>query len=271
MASGMQQIPTVTPLAPILALVFLGAGPGDARAPDVPNWAKVLDELLVRAEAERSTQATTEVRATPAPQPLAAPHPRVADFIRYFTGPGARHWQASQSRLEIYRPLIEQVFHEEGLPRELLWVGLVESGFNPLARSPKEAVGIWQFIPETAQAFGLRIDGPDERSDPAKSTRAAARYLRLLYARFGDWPLALAAYNAGERRVQDAIRKGETADFWQLAQAGLLPRETQAYVPAILAAQQLGEGRPAALPGRTSDDSTHPTAKIVFAPARASN
>ena len=248
----MQSVPSVTILRPFLGLLLLGSGPGLALADtETPQWAHVLDELLVRAEAERLGRAAAARRGTPASAPLEnpkaggkLPHPVVANFIEYFSGgSGAKHWQASRSRLETYRAMIEQVFDQEGLPQELLWVGLVESGYNPLARSPKNAVGIWQFIPETAEAFGLRIEGPDERSDPAKSTRAAARYLKLLYARFGDWPLALAAYNAGERTVQEAVRKGQTTDFWRLADAGLLPRETQAYVPAVLAVQYLGEGR----------------------------
>jgi hypothetical protein len=275
----MQSVPSVTILRPFLGLLLLGSGPGFALADtETPHWAHVLDEVLVRAEAERLGRAAAETTGTPASAPLQnpkagsrLPHPVVANFIEYFTGgSGAKHWQASRSRLEAYRALIEQVFDQEGLPRELLWVGLIESGYNPLARSPKNAVGIWQFIPETAEAFGLRIEGPDERSDPAKSTRAAARYLKLLYARFGDWPLALAAYNAGERTVQEAVRKGQTTDFWRLADAGLLPRETQAYVPAVLAAQYLGEGRLGEFEVRTRDDSTRRTAKVVFATAGVS-
>jgi membrane-bound lytic murein transglycosylase B len=276
LASGMQSIPSVTILRPFLGLLLLGPNPGLALADtETPHWAQVLNELLDRAEAERLGRAAAATKGTHASPPLEnpraggkLPHPVVANFIEYFAGgSGAKHWQASRSRLETYRALIEQVFDQEGLPRELLWVGLVESGYNPLARSPKNAVGIWQFIPETAEAFGLRIDGPDERSHPEKSTRAAARYLKLLYARFGDWPLALAAYNAGERTVHEAVRKGKTTDFWRLADAGLLPRETQAYVPAVLAAQYLGEGRLSGLEVRTRDDSTRRTGKVVFATA----
>ena len=275
----MQSVPSVTILRPFLGLLLLGSGPGLALADtETPHWANVLDEVLVRAEAERLGRAAAATRGTPVSAPPQnpkagnrLPHPVVGTFIEYFTGgSGAKHWQASRSRLESYRAMIEQVFDQERLPRELLWVGLVESGFNPLARSPKNAVGIWQFIPETATAFGLRVEGPDERSDPAKSTRAAARYLKLLYARFGDWPLALAAYNAGQRTVEEAVRKGQTTDFWRLSDAGLLPRETQAYVPAVLAAQYLGEGRLGGLEVRIRDDSTHRTGKVVFAKAGVS-
>lgn len=160
--------------------------------------------------------------------------------------------------------MIEQIFQQEGVPRELLWVGLVESGYVPDARSPKNAVGMWQFIPETAETFGLRVRGNDERTDPVKSTRAAARYLSFLYARFGDWPLALAAYNAGEQRVHNAIAKARTADFWQLAASGLLPRETRAYVPAVLAAQHLGGGATDAIANK-HDPIQRADRRIVFA------
>ncbi|HEV8383969.1 MAG TPA: lytic transglycosylase domain-containing protein, partial [Candidatus Acidoferrales bacterium] len=133
-----------------------------------------------------------------------------------------------------------RIFEEEGVPLELLVVAEVESGFNPLALSPKGARGPWQLMPATAQRFGLRVNGQtDERVHPERSTRAAARYLRELYAQFGDWELALAAYNAGEQRVASAIERGGTRDFWQLAQQQLLPEETRRYVPAVLGLQNL--------------------------------
>jgi hypothetical protein len=128
------------------------------------------------------------------------------------------------------------VFRQEGVPLELLAVAEVESAFDPLALSPKGARGLWQFMPATAERFGLRVEGArDERTLPALSTRAAARYLRELYARFGDWRLALAAYNTGEGRIERAIRRGGTRDFVRLAALGLLPEETRRYVPAVLA------------------------------------
>ncbi len=140
---------------------------------------------------------------------------------------------------------MQRVLREEGLPANFIGVVKVESGFNSYALSPKNARGLWQFIPETARRFGLRVDGRvDERVDTEKSTRAAARYLKELYGTFGDWRLALAGYNAGEGRVQSAMAAAGTSDFTRLAR--LLPRETRNYVPAVLAA--LGGG-PASMPG----------------------
>jgi membrane-bound lytic murein transglycosylase D len=118
----------------------------------------------------------------------------------------------------------------------LLAVALVESGFNPLALSPKGARGIWQFMPATAQRYGLTVEPMnDHRTHPERSTRAAARYLRDLYKQFGDWKLALAAYNWGEDKVQRVIDRTGVRDFDEMARRGLLPAETRNYVPAVLA------------------------------------
>lgn len=130
-----------------------------------------------------------------------------------------------------------RILVEEGLPVELLGVAKVESNLNPFAVSPKGAAGLWQFMPATARRYGLRVDSyQDDRFDVNKSTQAAGRYLRDLYTQFGNWPLALAAYNAGEDAVQRAIDHASNRNFNSIDRAGLLPAETRAYVPAVLKA-----------------------------------
>lgn len=135
--------------------------------------------------------------------------------------------------------MIREVLRREGLPSALVAVPLVESGFDPLALSPQGARGIWQLMPATARRFGLRPDGLiDERTDPVRSTLAAVRYLKELHERWGDWALALAAYNAGEGRIERALSISGAHDFPTLVRLGMLPEETRLYVPAVLAAAE---------------------------------
>jgi membrane-bound lytic murein transglycosylase D len=169
----------------------------------------------------------------------------VAEFVRFYSGPGRGFYENGIQRLKQYRPMIQEIFTREGVPADLIWIGLVESAYNPVARSPREAVGMWQLIPETASRYGLAVGTRvDERTDPVKSTLAAARFLRHLYEVFGEWNLVLAAYNSGEQRVLQSIARGGTRDFWELAQRQLLPRETQDYVPAVLAARLVSQSWP---------------------------
>ncbi len=126
---------------------------------------------------------------------------------------------------------LQAVFDEVQVPRELVWLAEVESSFDPSARSHAGAVGLYQLMPQTAVALGLSVEPRDERLIPEQNARAAARYLRRLYRRFGDWPLALAAYNAGETRVDRLLTQTEASRFEQIAP--LLPAETRAYVPNV--------------------------------------
>jgi len=141
------------------------------------------------------------------------------------------------ARSKQYLPMIRKVFQRQGLPLDLVYLPLIESGFNPRARSPKEAVGLWQFVADTARRYGLKVNADvDERCDPEKSTQAAARYLEDLYHQFGCWYLAAAGYNAGEKRVEGVLNRHGTRDFWIMARSRWLPQETCNYVPQLIAA-----------------------------------
>jgi hypothetical protein len=142
-------------------------------------------------------------------------------------------------RFQQLRPALERLLENEGLPAQLSAVVLIESGAQPNAVSPKDARGLWQLIPATAQRYGLNVTAVrDDRLDTERATRAAARYLHDLHLRFRDWPLALAAYNAGEQAVQRALDRLKGADFWRLSSKKLLPEETRKYVPAVLVAMK---------------------------------
>ncbi|MGH7312157.1 MAG: transglycosylase SLT domain-containing protein, partial [Candidatus Rokuibacteriota bacterium] len=148
-------------------------------------------------------------------------------------------WIARSGR---YLPMIRRVFRERGLPEELAYTAMIESGFSPRAVSRVGAKGMWQFMEATARRYGLVVNRwVDERLDPLKSTIAAARYLGDLYGMFGHWFLAQAGYNAGEARVARAIQRARTSDFWALTQTRHLPDETKMFVPQILAAAVITE------------------------------
>lgn len=144
------------------------------------------------------------------------------------------------SRVQRLRPVIEPILRQERVPSELAAIVLVESGGQLNALSPKGARGIWQFMPDTARRYGLVVTPErDERTDIERSTRAAAHYLRDLFTQFGNWPLAFAAYNAGEKAVQRAVGRGSTNDFWKLTTLRALPLETRNYVPAVVNAMRM--------------------------------
>ncbi len=162
---------------------------------------------------------------------------RVELHIQSFNTSMRDRFEEWLTRTRHYKPLVEKIFTEFNLPSDLVFLSLVESGFNPKAYSRARATGPWQFMTGTARLYGLRIDHyVDERRDPVKSTVAAARYLRDLYDLFGSWPLALAAYNAGEGKVSRALQKARAESFWELSQTRLIRRETREYVPRFMAA-----------------------------------
>ena len=162
---------------------------------------------------------------------------KVEGHIRYFHIAIRDRFEQWLVRLAHYRPLVENIFSEFNLPSDLVFLSLVESGFNPHAYSRARATGPWQFMKGTAKLYGLRVDRyVDERRDPIKSTVAAARYLRDLYDLFGTWPLAMAAYNAGEGKVMRALQKSQAEDFWEISRTKHIRRETKEYVPRFMAA-----------------------------------
>lgn len=161
-------------------------------------------------------------------------------------------------------PRLKQAFKEEGVPPQLVWLAEVESSMNPSARNPGGAVGLFQFMPTTAQRFGLRIRPFDERKHPDKSARAAARYLRFLHGQFGSWPLAIAGYNAGEGRVKGLLAKSGGKSFEDIA--ARLPLETQMYVPKVQAVVHLREGVDAArLPPPAAGQASAPPPPLCLA------
>ncbi|MEJ5364214.1 MAG: lytic transglycosylase domain-containing protein [Desulfosoma sp.] len=143
-------------------------------------------------------------------------------------------------RAWIYLPVMKEILDILGAPSDLVAVVFVESRFRGHASSGAGAAGFWQLMPKTARSLGLRVDGyVDERFDPIKSTRAATVYLLDLYEQFGSWELALAAYNAGDGVVKEAMGRCRTSDFWVLWKKGALPQQTRRFVPKVLAAVEV--------------------------------
>ena len=167
-------------------------------------------------------------------------HPGVERFVAQFQSTGRNSLRGALSRSARYVARMSTILRKRGLPPELAYLPLIESGFRPHAVSHAGAVGPWQFIAATGRRYGLRIDRyVDERRDPVKSTRAAARYLKALYAMFGNWHLSLAAYNNGEQNIVRILETREVADFWEMRRRGYLCAETADFVPQFLAALRI--------------------------------
>jgi membrane-bound lytic murein transglycosylase D len=213
-------------------------GQGDeTEAPGVPAPIDEIANLTLPAGDPRlKLTAERELIAVPHDLPLAV-NDSVLQYLSFFTTPRGRAIvERGLERAGRYDSMIRRVLKEEGVPQDLMYVAQAESAFLPDAVSNKGARGIWQFMPFRGQEYDLeRTYYVDERSDPEKATRAAARHLRDLYSMFGDWYLVMAAYNSGPLNVVKAIQHTGYADFWELQKRHALPKQTQNYVPIIIA------------------------------------
>lgn len=169
-------------------------------------------------------------------------NPLVEQWISYFQGRGRHHMERYLARSARYEKLMKKVLKDNGLPEDLFYIALIESGFNTQARSHAAAVGYWQFIRGTGKRYGLEINTMvDERKDPVLATQAAAEYFKGLYSVFGSWYLAMASYNVGENRVKREVMNHYTRDFWELAKKKRFPKETIHYIPKFIAAKLIAK------------------------------
>lgn len=169
-------------------------------------------------------------------------NPKVDRWIHYFESEGRSTFMKWLVRSENFKEILLPLLREKGLPQELFFLAMIESGFNNRAYSHASATGTWQFMSGTARLYGLQVNyWLDERRDPVKSTIAAANYLKDLYTQFGDWYLAIASYNAGPGRINRAIRRLKTRDFWKIANSRHIRSETKNYVPKMLAALHIAQ------------------------------
>lgn len=215
-----------------------GLGAGNVEQPIAFDKAPIEEflELTFPIDPTLKSKVKDEVAATASQLPLEE-NDEVLRYINFFSSErGKRTLVAGLKRAGRYKDMIRRILNEEGVPQELIYLAQAESGFLPRALSYRAAAGMWQFVKFRGQEYGLNQTAyTDERLDPEKATRAAARHLRDLYKEFGDWYLAMAAYNCGPGCVAKAVQRTGYADFWQLRTRNALPRETTNYIPLILA------------------------------------
>jgi membrane-bound lytic murein transglycosylase D len=218
-----------------LELAALQQGDGFSEQKSEPAPIDEANELTPAVDETVKAKAEAEIKSTPSDLPLMMTD-QVAGFINYFSTRGRGTVERALARSGRYEDMIRRTLQQEGVPQDLIYLAQAESGFHPLAVSRAGARGMWQFMGSRAQGYGLeRSWWVDDRQDPEKATRAAAHHLKDLYNQFGDWYLAMAAYNSGPGTVQSAVKRTGYADFWELYRRNVLPKETRNYVPIILA------------------------------------
>src|SRR6202167_5633127 len=218
-----------------LEMQALQQGDGFTEQKSEPAPIDEANEVTYPVDPNIKAKAEAEIKETHSDLPLMMTDP-VAGYINYFSTRGRGTLERALARSGRYQDMIRRVLKEEGVPQDLIYLAQAESGFHPLAVSRAGARGMWQFMASRATGYGLERDWwVDERQDPEKSTRAAAHHLKDLYNEFGDWYLAMAAYNSGPGTVQNAVKRTGYADYWELYKRNVLPKETRNYVPIILA------------------------------------
>jgi len=218
-----------------LELFALKAGDGFTGQQPEPAPIDEANDVTFPVDASIKAMAEQELRTTQSDLPLTL-NDAVAAYINYFSTRGRGFLEHGYVRAGRYREMILKTLKEEGIPQDLIYLAQAESGFHPLALSRAGARGMWQFMASRASEYGLaRNWWVDERQDPVKATQAAAHHLKDLYEQFGDWYLAMAAYNSGPGTVQHAVERTGYVDYWELHRRGVLPAETRNYVPIILA------------------------------------
>ena len=218
-----------------LEMVALKEGDGFTEQKSEPAPIDEANEVTFPVDPNVKAKAEAELKNTRSDLPLVM-NDEVAGYLNFFSTRGHGTVERALTRAGRYRELITRILKEEGVPQDLIYLAQAESGFHPLALSRAGARGMWQFMASRASGYGLERNWwVDERQDPEKSTRAAARHLKDLYNQFGDWYLAMAAYNSGPGNVQQAVKRTGYADFWELYRRNVLPKETKNYVPIIVA------------------------------------
>ena len=224
-------LPTATPIEPIQAQS------GEEPTIVEPSTQPIMTAAPTTTHTSDLNDNETDMRNLPVEL-----NEKVTMWIEYFQGRGRDHMKRYLSRSSRYLPKMKEILKQHGLPEDLVYVALIESGFNSKAISRARAVGFWQFISGTGRRYGLQQNYyVDERRDFILATEGAAKYLKALYNLFGSWYLAIASYNVGENRVKNLVMKYYTRNFWDLAVKGRLPKETIHYVPKFLAARLIAK------------------------------